>query len=226
MSPNNESGYSLLEVMISLVVLGIAFLALIAAQLGTLNGYVSARDELEAAELGRRVSDILQLQGSQWRYTVGDPSPPPYTPEDPFDSGGVTPFDEANPIDAIISAGGGWIPLVDLPVDVRLNRSVAAISADHLGGKFCLYARGAPVQTFVNFTTGAPTTNAMKFQIAVVYPGPNAVLTDCELDVQITAAELDDVGDPTASPFVPPALEARGYRVSYFGTAVVRRAQL
>ena len=227
---NNARGYSLLEVMISMVVLAIAFLALIATQLGSLNGYVSARDTLQAGELGRRTAELLQIQGSQWtnNQSTGIPMTlDTFVPTEPYDPSDATPFDRDNPVADIVGAGGAWVALVDTPIDTRFNRVNTDISTDHLGGKYCVYARGAEMApTFADFSTGAGTMSSMRFQIAVVYPGPRAVLTNCQIGVTITAAELDNVGNPTADPFVPPALESRGYRVSYFGTILVRRAHL
>lgn len=224
----NQRGYSLLEVMISLVILAIAFLALIASQLGALNGYVSARDATQAAELARRTGELLQVQGTQWVLNVdhdGDPMTiPTFNPEIPYVSTSPTPFDRDNPIDAIRTAAGNiWIPLVDTPVDTRFNRKKTGVDDNHLGGKYCIYARGADFGNQFTAMNGDPIVAAMRFQIAVVYPGPRAALPDCTV---ITAAQLNDVGDPTANPYVPPALEGLGFRAAYSGTVVVRRAHL
>ena len=222
----NQRGYSLLELMISMVVMAIVFLAIIATQLGTLQGYVSARDAVGAAEVGRRTVEILRVQGSQWISNTDNNTPGTFTfePDDVYDASANTPFDLTNPIDEI-RAAPDWTHLVETPVDVRLNRNNAFILG-HLGGKFCIFAKGedmASVFTDSRFSGAADTVGAIRFQIAVVYPGPNAILTNCEIGEQITAAELNDVGAPDGT---PPILEFRGIRVAYFGTVVVRRAHL
>lgn len=223
-----QKGYSLLEVMISMLILGIAFLALIATQFGSLNGYVSARDTLEAAEIGRRTAEILHIQGSQWVENVdgdADPATPPtYSGVPVYAAGAPTPFDATDPIQDILDANGEWLPLVNVPVDGRFNRRIAAISDNHVGGRFCIYAKGAPMASaFENFG-GGDVVAALRFQIAVVYPGARVALTDCTFGGPVQAADLDDVGDRVAG--TPPPLELEGLRVSYFGTLVVRRAYL
>ncbi len=224
---NTSRGYSLLEVMISMVILAIAFLALIATQYGALNGYVSARDAQQAAELGRRTSEILRIQGSQWitNFDDGDNATiNTFNSMDPYLSTGPTPFDTANPIAAIRSAAGNtWVALVNVPVDTRFNRLSATTNPTHLGGKYCIYARGADFGSQFASLSGDPVVAAMRFQIAIVYPGPRATLVDC---TTVTALELDTVGDPTVDPYVAPPLEARGLRALYVGTVVVRRAHL
>lgn len=221
----NQRGYSLLEVMISMVVLGIAFLAIIATQIGTLNGYVSARDSLQAAELGRRTVEILKIQGSQWITNFDDSDASTvdtFNPVDVYDSSGVTPFDEANPIATMLaSATAAWIPLVNDPVDGRFMRT--SVNANHLGGKYCIFAKGADIAPQFDDFGGDPVAASIRFQVAVVYPGSRASLTDC---TSITEAQLNNVGDPTATPFVPPPLETAGLRVSYTGGILVRRAHL
>ena len=216
----DSRGYSLLEVMISMVVLAIAFLALIATQLGSLSGYVSARDATAAAEIGRRTSEILRIQGSQWvQNTVPDPpGPPTFVGEAPYDP---SPFDTTDTIQAIIGATPAWVPLVDTPVDGRFNRS--GVTPNHLGGKFCIYARGAPMASMFEDLGGNDVVAAIRFQIAVVYPGPRATLNDCTGSGPVTPALLAVVGNSAGT---IPGLETIGMRVAYFGTIVVRHAHL
>lgn len=195
-----ESGYTLLEVMIAIVIIGIGFLALIAVQLGALRGYISARDSLQSAEAGRRVAEIVQAQGEQWVQGEWAGSAA---------YGGVGPFDAADPIgQAVLS--GTWVSLFEQPSDLAANRP--AIHPEHLGGKFCAFLRGGEMP-------GAITDSVLQFQIAIVYAGPNATLNEC---AQINTADLDIVGSTTT----PPALEALGLRASYYGTVVVRRSHL
>ena len=217
----NQHGYSLLEIMISMVILAIAFLAIIATQIGSLRGYVSARDTVQATEMNRRVAFMLQAQGTQWLDNVDDDSnggtPDRFNPTALFAGTADDPLDVDDPFRTIRNAPG-WVALVDKPVDGRFRRQ--NVSAALTGGKYCLYARGADLPAAYNdFSTGAPITAATRFQLAVVYPGPTASLDDCAVDGTVTAAMLDDTS-------TPPLAELSGFRIIRSGTIVVRRAYL
>lgn len=217
----NERGYSLLEVMISMVVLAIAFLALIATQVATLGGYVAARDEQQATELARRTAELLNIQGLQWVAgdVTGDPGDEmvEFNPDELFSTTEVAPFDVVDPIGRLLAAEGDWVALVDTPVDVRLMREDAI--ADYIGGKHCIFVRGefmAP--TFTN-EAGLPVRSSIRVQIAVVYPGPRQTLERCD---GLETADLNNVGGMGD----PPQLEVDGYRVTFSGTILTRRAHL
>lgn len=197
-----QAGYTLLEILIAIIIVGIGFLALIAVQLGALRGFISARDSLHAAEVGRRVAELLSIQGQQWidgNFTGGAA----YVTE-------ASPFDVADPIGAM--ASGDWVSLYVRPADLATFR-ITSDSTEHLGGKFCVYTRGGQM-------TGEESVH--QYQIAVVYAAPNATLNFCDDDDSPITDKLDDVGSPTD----PPALDAEGLRVSYYGTVVVRRSHL
>lgn len=199
-TPREKTGYTLLEVMIAIVIIGIGFLALIAVQLGALRGYISARDSLQSAEAGRRVAEIVQAQGEQWVQGTWSGTQA---------YGGVGPFDVVDPIGDALTTGD-WVSLFTRPSDVAANRP--SLDPEHLGGKFCAFLRGGAMP-------GAITSSVLQFQIAIVYAGPNATLNECS---QIDTVDLDSVGSTTT----PPALEAQGLRASYYGTVVVRRSHL
>ncbi len=196
-----NAGYTLLEILIAIVIMGIGFLALIAVQLGALRGYISTRDSLHAAEVGRRVAEVLRIQGQQWVDATWTGSAA-YTADD-------NPFDVADPIGAINGAGGAWVSLYDLPADFAAGRPADA-SDPHLGGKFCAFARGG---------VSANDPSILQYQIAIVYPGPNTDLLSCDT---VDAVALGEVGGPTTAP----TLDAAGLRVSYYGTVVTRRSHL
>ena len=191
-----DAGYTLLEVMISMLILAIAFLALIAVQLGALNGYISARDNTEATELARRTAELMKVEALQWQSGTYDTGTPVY-------SNAESPFDVANPVATL---GTTWTPLVNTPVDVGFARS--GVTSGQLGGKFCLYAKGGYMAEGMN-------NAAKQVLIAVVYPGPNANLLQCST---ITDTMLEGTG----SVGLAPALELQGYRVVYNATVVVR----
>jgi hypothetical protein len=194
-----------MEIMVAILILAIGFLALIAVQLGALNGYISARDNTEATEVGRRIAELVRVQGQQWKANT-------YAGASAAYSGSHTPFRTAisDPIQAADGASG-WVRLFDEPVDVRLNRT--EFDSDHVGGRHCAFIRGGDLP-------GAADGSVKTYQIAVVYPAANATLNSCEDD--IATGDLDDPGSPTS----PPPLEQQGLRANFFGTVVTRRSWL
>lgn len=199
----SQAGYTLLEVMIAILILTIGFLALIAVQLGSLNGYVSARDNAQGTEVGRGLIEIAKTQALQWQKGTYSSGSDPYATD--------TPTDNTDPLGVIAGGGSTWTPMFNTPANVAMFRK--SVDANLTGGKFCAYMRG-------NQLAGAPDNSTYQVQVAVVYPGPNAKLNDCVNDITLT--DLDDVGSGTA----PPTLEAQGYRVDYFASVIVRRSFL
>lgn len=195
------AGYTLLEILIAIVIIGIGFLALIAVQLGALRGFISARDSLHAAEVGRRTADLLRVQGQQWidgNYAGGAAY-----------AATASPFDLTDPIGTLLGTSE-WVSLYTTPSDFATGR--VGLDPNFVGGKYCVFARGGQM-------TGEASIH--QYQIAVVYAAPNATLLSCDND-SIDRGDLGDVGSTAAAP----ALDAQGLRVSYYGTVVVRRSHL
>ncbi len=207
-----KKGFTLVEILISIVVMTIGFFAVLAVQGSAIGAYNAGRDSTESSELSRAVIEYLNIEGQQW--TAGSISSPTNsytgTPGKPFD---------AQPV--LLGLAGGslatWEPLVDTPVDVRLARG-----ADMTGAKFCIFARGAYVEADTTDLNTFDPTDATKLtgsplfrvQIATLYAGPRAVMPP---------GSCPDIDRTLLDPANIEPLELLGFRVAYFGTMIVRR---
>lgn len=206
-----KRGFTLVEILISIVVMTIAFFAVLAVQGSAIGAYNAGRDSTESTELSRAVIEYLNIEAQQW--TAGSIS----SPTNSYSSA-TKPFD-AQPV--LLGLSGGdfatWVPLVDTPVDVRLARG-----AGMTGAKYCIYARGAYVEadtTDLNTFDPADATKLtgsplFRVQIATLYAGPRAIMPagSCAgFDITLlTPANIEP-------------LELQGFRVAFFGTMIVRR---
>jgi prepilin-type N-terminal cleavage/methylation domain-containing protein len=209
-----RKGFTLVEILIAIVVMTIAFFAVLAVQGTAIGSYNAARDSTEASEVARATTEYLQMESSQWNTGNLGTVLAAYT-------GTKTPFDVAPVLPALAASDlATWVPLVDTPVDVRLARG-----AGFTGTKFCLFARGAYVEadtTDLNaYDTAGDLTGSPIFrvQLGVVYSGARATLpvngageASCTL-IDTTQLLPED----------PSILELQGLRSAYFGTVVVRR---
>lgn len=209
-----RKGFTLVEILIAIVVMTIAFFAVLAVQGTAIGSYNAARDSTEASEVARATIEYLQMESSQWNTgSLGTVAATYSGTKAPFDVAPVLPALAASDLET-------WTPLVDTPVDLRLARG-----AGFTGAKFCLFARGAYVEADTtdlnaynssNELTGSPV---FRVQLGVVYSGARTTLpvdgagvADCNL---IDVAEL--------LPEDPSILELKGLRSAYFGTVIVRR---
>jgi prepilin-type N-terminal cleavage/methylation domain-containing protein len=207
-----KRGFTLVEIMISILVMTIAFFAVLAVQGSAIGAYNAGRDSTESSELARAVIEYMNIEAQQW--TTGSITSPTnsYSPTN-------KPFDKM-PVLLTLAAGNlaTWVPLVDTPVDVRLARDPTLT-----GEKFCVFARGAYVEadtTDLNLFEDATDTSLLtgsplfRVQIATLYPGPRAIMPagSCAA-FDLTLLDPEDI-EP---------LEMQGFRVAYFGTMIVRR---
>lgn len=195
-------GYTLVELLMAMVIIVIVFLAIVAAETSSIQGYISARDSVQASELGRRVIDLLHIEGGHWDTRAEQP----FTPSTyPFATGSG-PFDQTpRPLIAMVSDPWNWKILFSQPVSVNLANS-ANVGAN-TGGRFCAYARGGNLGV-------VDGPRAIQVQIAIVYSGPKQRLTNCATDVDITNLDL------SADSFPGETIILSGYRTKYFGTVV------
>lgn len=206
-----QNGFTLMEVMISMLIMTIAFFAILMTQGTALDGYGATRDGTAAAEVGNSVIELMQLEGMQWRTGCFNTAAPSNTY-----ATGSTPFDIEQLLVKIQEKKWAWLSLHAAPVDVRLA------SGSSINGRFCVFARGDFRKVDLDDTNSYDTTTndfqcspVFQSQIAVVYAGPNGNLTSCD-----TIATTDFTPESTD------ALELKGLRVSYFGTVVMRREWL
>lgn len=213
-------GFTLIEVLISIVVMTIAFFAVLAVQGSALIGYTAARDSTEATELLRATVEVITAESQAWT----NPNTPPSPAAASFPSTwGTSPFRFDNILVNIAPGdnGGGfteweWTHLHEDPIDSRI-----VDDAEVMGRKYCVYARAGylPVDmSDLNQTDGSGNTlnsPIMRVQVAVVYTGRTGFIDDCDsadITSVLTPENLED-------------LELEGLRAVFGGTVVVRREQ-
>lgn len=209
-----RKGFTLVEILIAIVVMTIAFFAVLAVQGTAIGAYNSSRDSTEAIELAKNVTEYLQLEAAQW--TMGNLA----SVTSMYDASS-SPFDTAPVLPALAGTGfDEWTPLVNAAIDNRFARGGTVT-----GTKFCVFARGAYVEADTtdlnqfntsNVLTGSPL---FRVQLAIVYAGATASIPVDGSGVQ--DCTLIDTG--LLTPDALENLEMTGLRASYFGTVVVRR---
>src|SRR5690554_427007 len=60
-------GFTLVELMVAMVILAIGIMATMAMQFSSLAGAMISRDNSNAADIGKRVIDIMVAESQQWR---------------------------------------------------------------------------------------------------------------------------------------------------------------
>jgi prepilin-type N-terminal cleavage/methylation domain-containing protein len=215
-------GFTLIEVLISIVVMTIAFFAILAVQGSALTGYSGARDSTEATEILRTVIETLTAESQAWRNPANPPLPGATGFNDTYGADSPYRFDNLlTNIAPVVAAGGAsssweWIHLNDAPMDTR-----QASEVEVTGRRYCIYARSAYVPIDLSdLTTSDGSGNLvnspmLRVQVAVVYVGRMGSLANCDIE------EITDNLEPTAA--ANEALELEGYRAIHGGTIVVRR---
>lgn len=216
-------GFTLIEVLISIVVMTIAFFAVLAVQGSTLTGFASSRDITDATELANATIQIIQTESQSWREPPGGtPGLTLDTLTNTWANDAASPFQRANVLKAIkpapIAAGDvapwTWISITATPVNQALDTD-----ANSTGRRFCIFARAnfVPVDlTNLNTNNGGfAESPLLRLQIAVVYPGRLGNIAAC---TDVNTAQLD--------PANREALELSGLRVVEAATVVVRREGL
>ena len=200
-----------MEVMISMLIMTIAFFAILMTQGTALDGYGATRDGTAAAEVGKSVIELMQLEAMQWRDGCFNTT----APANMYASGN-TPFTVEQLLPTIQgNSWATWTTLTAAPVDVRLA------SGAEINGRFCVFARGDFREVELGDTNAVDAggvfqcSPVFQSQIAVVYPSANGTLTDCTDVTQVDPADF--------TPESTEALEIKGLRVSYVGTVVMRR---
>lgn len=200
-------GFTLMEVMVSIIIITIAFFAMLVTQGVAVDGFVATRDLSAASDVARTVVETMQIEGASWTSGGFDTLIlHPY-------ADATKPFAHDNLLETVQDAKWGWVSLNVTPIDARLA------SGANVPGRFCTFARGGFVEMDITTqNTMDPMSGDLvgspmwRSQIAVVYPGPNGNLSAC---ADILVAELDASN--------PALLEIKGLRASYFGTMLVRR---
>ena len=200
-TPSQRSGFTLMEVLIAMLILALAFMAILSMQFASYDAMAGARDNTNTAEMADRIAQVMRLESQQWT----GPNIGTITTE-LYDTA-ATPW-AVSPMLPTISANGWttWTSLLSEPVDAR----VSTVGA----GQYCAYARGGLMQNAA--LTNPNNTGLMSVQIAIVYPGANQQFSG---DTCPTEGDIIDALDPTTTE----DLELQGFRANYFGTLVRRR---
>ncbi len=198
----NSRGYTLVEILIAMTVLMISFLAIIAVETSTLQGYISARNATEAAEMGRRITDMLHVEGQAWRVQPDQP----FGPTSGAYASATSPFDgTTRPLLSVSQTQWVWFSLFTQPVSLNFANSLD--DPNITGSRFCAWVRGG------RLGGATATTQAIQVQVAVVYAGSYGSLSSCS---DVPVGSLDASGDS----FPGESLETLGLRASYFGTVI------
>lgn len=211
-------GFTLLEVLISIVIITIALFGVLLTQVTSIQGYTSARDYTRASEIAKVTTEMLHLEASTWRAI--DPNLQSATTGWSGIPGADSPFDRS--LSTIAGGGWSWAVMTNEPVDERLARD-----ANLTGGRFCIFARGDYVRLDMtdlvdladpdDSSSDVVSSPVFQVQVAVVYPGPTAnPITDCSEDVDTDDLVSNDVD-------AIEALEVKGQRVAFYGTVISRR---
>jgi len=215
-----KRGFTLIEVLISIVVMTIAFFAVLAVQGSALTGYSAARDSTEATELLRSTIEIINAESQAWNQASAPPNPAASTYPASFATG-ETPYRFDNLLVNIAPETGGgsfveweWVHLTDTPIDSRVVES-----ADVLGRRYCVYARSSflPLDMSdlneLDASDNVLNSPVLRVQVAVVYTGRTGTLASCD---------SNDVRNVLSPEDLEP-LELIGLRAIFGGTVVVRR---
>lgn len=215
MKTTKNLGFTLLEVLISILIITIAFFAVLSTQVTAIQGYSSARDYTRAAEVAKVATEVLHIEASTWTADDGQ-----LAPNNPWGATAGTdhPFD--NGLIQIANNGWAtWTVLTSAPVDERLGRGTNV-----LGARFCILARGDYMEMDtedlnISAAGAFAASPVFQVQIAVVYPGPTAdPIGSCGNNAELNPNLLvpDD-------PSTLETLEVSGLRVSFFGTVILRK---
>lgn len=199
------TGFTLMEIMISMLILAIGIMATLSMQFTALGGVSEARDNTNASEVGKRVLSIMRAEAQGWRTGTisGDLASQKTYQDAAFDN---TPILQAT----VDNTGWAWTRVFSVPVDARLSTSG--------NGRYCAYTRGG-------YMDGSASTGVVKLQIAVIYPGANETFPDGEC-FETGDDEVATSLDPSLAPDATNSLQLKGFRANYFGGVITRRGYL
>jgi len=209
-------GFTLVEIMVSALVLAIGMMAALAMQYAALGGVTGSQDLANATELSERMISMVKQESQQWRgpnTTISSIDAVYSTSNAPW-SGGNTPI-----LPAVQNQTWTWLPVTTQPVDVRLTTTERR--------RYCVFVRGGET----SLGGGIGGSDYFKLQIAVVYPGGNKVFPGAD-PTNAPAGQCTelDVGSGYLEPPTPsggvPGYESDGYRAVFSGVLITPRGYL
>lgn len=205
-------GFTLVELMVAMVILAIGIMATMAMQFSSLAGAMISRDNSNAADVGRRVIDIMQAESQQWRAgNMLSGVVPAYSASsmDHLSESNLSFLNRAVGDTATVQGWQAWKPLFTKPVNTRLTPTDNA--------RYCAFVRGGAVST---------DANLLIVHVAVVFPSADQIFpagnNGCTRVVDDAATQLD----PTTAANAADSLQMAGFRVQYFGTQIARKDYL
>ncbi|MFP4598269.1 MAG: prepilin-type N-terminal cleavage/methylation domain-containing protein [Persicimonas sp.] len=144
-----RGGFTLVELLISMLILAIGIMAVLSMQFTALGGAMLSRDNSNASDVARRMMQVMRSESQQWRQNdlMGSISQSAYD-----DSA----FKASPVLASVVDGGESWVSLFDQPLDARLSTRGAA--------RYCAYSRG--------YSPG-PDSGVYQIQVAVVFPSAN-----------------------------------------------------
>lgn len=211
MKPFNPQtyGFTLVELMVSMVVLGIGIMATMAMQYSSLAGAMISRDNSNAADVGQRVIEIMQAESQQWRNGS-------VNADQAYDGNTMSALNSSSASFLGLAVGAAptptdwedWTSVFESPVNARLLAEGAT--------RFCVYVRGGAVDI---------DAQLLIVHVAVVFPSANQIIPQNKC-AQIPGTRQDQL-DPSIDPEDDNnSLQMLGYRVQFFGTQIARKDYL
>jgi|SRR5690554_103997 len=207
-----SSGFTLVELMVAMVILAIGIMATLAMQFSSLAGAMISRDNSNAADIGKRVIDIMQAESQQWRTgnSLATVSQAYTDASQTYLSATGIPFLRRATGDVPAASGWqDWKPLFDVPVNTRLTASDDA--------RYCVFVRGGALNL---------DADLLIVHVAVVFPSADQIFAtgagSCAATVNNTSVQLN----PTTANNAAGSLQMKGFRVQYFGTQIARKDYL
>lgn len=207
-----KRGFTLVELMVAMLILAVGIMATMAMQFSSLAGAMISRDNSNAADIGKRVIDVMQAESQQWRtgnslsvvnqaYTD--------TSQGYLSATGTSFLRRAVGDVPLVTGWETWKPLFDVPVNTRLTATDDA--------RYCVFVRG-----------GARNLDAdlLIVHVAVVFPSADQIFASgegsCEAAVDNPSVQLN----PATANNATDSLQMKGFRVQYFGTQIARKDYL
>lgn len=209
------AGFTLVEIMVSALVLAIGMMAALAMQYAALGGVTGSQDLTNATELSERVLQVVRHESQQWRGRTANVS----AIDSVYDTSNTLWNDANVPIlPAVQNQSWTWLAVTSQPVDVRFTDSGRQ--------RYCVYVRGGETNT------GRGTGGEFyKVQIAVVYPGGTKVFPGADSSTapfgQCTSLDVSSgYLEPPSTGSGPAAYERDGYRAVFSGAIITERGYL
>lgn len=202
-------GFTLVELMVAMVILGIGIMATMAMQFSSLAGAMISRDNSNAADIGQRVIEVMQAESQQWRgvNTVSGVSRAYTATSQPNSAASTSYLELAVGTTPKETGWGDWKLLFDKAVNTRLTPTDDA--------RYCVFVRGGSVDA---------DGELLIVHVAVVFPSANQIIpaSGCAAAVEKPETQLD----PTLKNSDTGSLQMAGYRVQFFGTQIARKDYL